>query len=181
MRQVRPGGVALVAPLPGGRRPRHLPVLLLQGGACAHPDRPGSDALSARDRPLTTRLSPPFPRSRRRGSPRAASAPGWSRPSGATPGRTPTSSCASSASARRCVRSPRPTGFRCPLRARSIADDPSLPSVPSQPPYPGCTCAGCGASETSAWKTAPTGEHAGKPVCKACYWREKRANAKKRR
>ena len=130
---------------------------------------------------LGFRLFLPLRRSRRPGSPRAASAPGWSRPRGATPGRTPTSSCAPYASARRCVRSPRPTGLRCPLRARSMTNDPSLPSFPSQPPHPGCTCAGCGAAETCDWRTSKTGEHAGKTVCNTCYQRERYANAKKRR
>ena len=123
---------------------------------------------------LVFRFSLPLRRSRRRGSPRAASAPGWSRPSGAAPGRTPTSSCATPATKRRCVPSPRPTGSRCPLRARSMTNDPSLPSFPSQLLHPGCTCASCGAAETSYWRTASTGEHAGKPVCNACHLREKR-------
>ena len=65
-------------------------------------------------------------------------------------------------------------------RAIDTDDALSLPSVPSQPPYPGCTCARCGATESGQWVTATTGEHAGKHVCTACYWREKRANAKRR-
>ena len=102
VRQVRPGGVVLVAPLPVGLRPRLVRRLLRQGGACAHPDRPGSDALSARDRSLTTRLSPPFPRSRpTRGARAPTAAPrrrvgGGPRPPGSTRG----SPCATRATPR---------------------------------------------------------------------------------
>ena len=38
VRQVRPGRVVLVAPLPGGPRPHLVRQLLQKGGACAHPD-----------------------------------------------------------------------------------------------------------------------------------------------
>ena len=121
---------------------------------------------------LIFRLFLPLRRSRRRGSPRAASAPGWSRPRGATPGRTTTSSFASPATTRRCVRSPRPTGLRCPLRARSTTNDPSLPSVPSQPP-PGVTaCGKCARVESSQWRHSRS--HPDLILCDTCHKKEVR-------